>query len=91
VENAVALDWSIFLVLLIPCIFLHHRVRSSAGDARARTGSFDAHGTFVEALVNGVMWAAALTAILWCEDATTRAPRSSWLCRWMPEIHSQGG
>jgi len=56
--------WSIFLVLLIPCIFLNHRVRSSAGDARTRSGSFDAHGTFVEALVNGVMWAAVLTAVL---------------------------
>jgi hypothetical protein len=51
-------------VLLIPCIFLHHRVRSSAGDAGWGAGSFNADGTFVESLVNGVMWAAALTAIL---------------------------
>jgi hypothetical protein len=57
--------WSIFLALLIPCIFLHHRLRSSAGDAAARTGPLESwNGTFVEALVNGVMWAAVLTAIL---------------------------
>jgi hypothetical protein len=48
-----------------PCIFLHHRLRSSAGDAAARTGPLGSwNGTFVEALVNGVMWAAVLTALL---------------------------
>src|SRR5262245_13515679 len=56
--------WSIFLLLLIPCIFLNHRLRSSAGEPGVRTGSLDADGTFVEALVNGALWAAALTALL---------------------------
>jgi hypothetical protein len=57
-------SWLIFLALLIPCIFLHHRLRSSAGDAAARAGTLGTDGTLVEALVNGIMWAAVITAIL---------------------------